>query len=399
MSTKKIYSLEDFGSKSSIKKPLSKPKEQVSKSSGNKFADAIILDLDSVVDLQRVHRHVLSIFGETASKINEKNRELSDIISATYKTIEEEVLAETHEMSLKEEIEMLRDKVRGQDEYLESCIPLLDRYQKLIPEDIRRVVGGDESVISVKNYENFQLVVSQFIDLAMRFSSQIKVIVNSLSIENCPCGGAPIIIDNIAICPQCQSEIKLRESSFGGSKNTRSDYYRSETFEEYIDECQGRRKKPIPTEIYQTISKHCVRHNIPEDTLTKSDIFRILKKYKLSDYYKSINLISHVLIDTPLPDIQKYKAKLLERHRLIEQEYIELRDSENRSNFLYAWYVLRACLSMEGYDAKADDFITLTTRDAAIEHNRFMIKICDRIKEKQKTDSSIKGNWNFTGLR
>jgi rubredoxin len=221
---------------------------------------------------------------------------------------------------------------------------------------------------------------------------------NNISIENCQCGGTPYVIDDTAICPDCRKETKLRESSLDSSKG-RSDYYRSETFEEYFDEAQGRRKKPIPPEVYQTISSHCSKHNIQEATLTKNDVLRILKQYKLSDYYKSINLICHVLLGTPLPEIQEYRQRCLERHRLIEEEYMEMRQSENRSNFLYAWYVLRACLHMEGYNAKSEDFITLTTREAAIEHNKFMIKICERIRKKQQTDSSIKGNWNFEGLR
>lgn len=410
MATKKAYSLADFARNKPASPQLDALKTPIGVSSwtpppkppqvkATSKYDTIVVDLDTIVDLQRVDRHVTSLFEELAGQLQTKSTQYVDLMAADFETMEEEVLAETHKMSLSEDIEMLSAKLKDYPMYFQDAKPLLEKYKELMPDKSKRVVGEDDTGIPIRDYDVFQYVVREFIRIAMKFSPQIKLVMHNISIENCVCGGVPYVVDNTSICPLCQKEIKLKEGTLGNSKGGRSDYYRSETFEEYFDEAQGRRKKPIPPEVYQTITSHCAKYKIDEKTLSKSDVFRILKHYKLSDFYKSINLICHVLLETPLPAIQEYRQRCLERHRLIEQEYMELRESENRSNFLYAWYVLRACLHMEGYEAKREDFITLTTREAALEHNRFMIRICERIREKQKNDSTIKGNWQFDGLR
>ena len=408
MATKKVYSLSDFSRKKSEEHVVQTPGIQLSASQTariqapvktNSKHETIIVDLNTVVDLSRIDRHVTGIFQELANSLQNKNNELYKLASYDYDSVEEGIVAESHKMRLSEEIDLLKAKLKDYPTYFKEATPLLQKYKELCPDTSKRVVGGEETSIPIEHYDIFQYVVTEFVRIASRFSSQIKVVMNNISVENCQCGGTPYVVDDIATCPDCRKETKLRESSLDSAKCGKSDYYRSETFEEYFDEAQGRRKKPIPPEVYQTISNHCVKHNIQESSLTKSDVLRILKLYKFSDFYKSINLICNVLLGSPLPEIQEYRQRCLERHRLIEEEYMEMRNSENRSNFLYAWYVLRACLHMEGFNARSEDFITLTTREAAIEHNKFMIKICERIRKKQETDSSIKGNWNFDGLR
>jgi hypothetical protein len=267
----------------------------------------------------------------------------------------------------------------------------------LAPPVAKRVVGATDMSIPQQNYDEFQVVISEFISLAMRFTEDINIVTHHVNVKQCKCGAT--VNADVSRCPECGKDFHSKEAINFTSESHKEDYYRSETFEEYFDECQGRRKKPIPPEVYQTITEHCKRQNIKESNLTKSDILRILKKYKLSEYYKSINLIANVIIGTPLPEIEEYRHRCIERHTLMEREYMELREAERRNNFLYSWFVLQACLMMEGYDAKEEYFISLTTVDAVKNHNKFMIKICDRIREKQKTDSSIKGNWNFTGIR
>lgn len=395
MATKKVYSLADFARN----KPKTEPKKVNTTLVTNSKHDTIIIDLATIVDLDRVDRHVLNVFDEISKKLEQKFDEYLNLSVLQFETVEEEVLAETHKMSLEEDMTQLKSQLKDYPIYFKEAQPLLEQYKQLVPDKSKRVVGENDTNIPIENYAVFQYVIHEFIRIAMRFSPQIKLVMHNIAVENCSCGGTPYVVDNSSFCPLCEKETKLKEGSLNSSKSGRSDYYRSETFEEYFDEAQGRRKKPIPPEVYQTVTNHCAKYKIEEKSLSKSDIYRILKQYKLSDYYKSINLICHVLIGTTLPQIQEYKQRCIERHKLIEQEYMELRESENRSNFLYAWYVLRACLHMEGYESNREDFIMLTTREAALEHNKFMVKICERIREKQKSDSSIKGNWNFEGLR
>lgn len=398
MSTKKVYSLADFAT--SKPKPKVEPSSQkiTEPSSRQKgIPEYINIDLEGVPDFDLVDKHIRSIYQGFDSSLSEKERQLESLLKQNTSNMEEMVLLEMHTEYLVEEISKLKVKLDSFDEYFVYAEHLLEKYRILAPPVRNRVVGAAEMSIPQRNYSEFQIIISEFLNLAMRFTEDIRIVTQHVNVRNCKCGASASV--NAVSCPECGKDFHSKEAINFTGETHKEDYYRSETFEEYFDECQGRRKKPIPPEVYQTIMEHCKRQNIKESELTKSDILRILKKYKLSDYYKSINLISNVLIGTALPDIQEYRQRCIERHSLIEKEYMSLRDTENRNNFLYSWFVLQVCLTLEGYDAKSEYFISLTTVDALKNHNKFMIKICDNIRERQKTDPSIKGNWVFTGIR
>lgn len=398
MATKKIYGLSSFGT---VKKTddfvKSAPASKAKNSPIVKQTDSIQVDLDGVPDLERIDAHIRSLFDSLNAQIESTRETMYTLALKETQTVEETILTRMQCEQLEREASDLSNKLADFAEYFKYGKVLLETYRKLAPPVSDRVVGSAEQSIDQQNYSELQTVVTEFVRLAMRFTEHIVITSQRVNVGKCKCGHT--IMMGVAKCSACGHEFGAKEAinfSVGGGK---SEYYRSETFEDYFDECQGRRKKAIPPDVYQTITEHCERQGIEERSLSKADILRILKKNKLNDYYKSINLIAHVLIGSPLPDIQEYRQRCLKRHELIEKEYMELRESEGRNNFLYAWFVLQACLTMEGYDAKSDYFIPLTTPDAARDHNRFMKKICDRIREKQKTDPTIQGNWNFDGIR
>lgn len=398
MSTKKVYSLADFStSKPKQKEETSAPRKQETGSKQKASPGCINIDLDGIPDFGQVDKHIQKLYDDCYDALSEAEGELRDLLKQTPEGVEELVLAEMQRDYLMTEISKLREKLGSFDEYFEYAEYLLEKYQSIAPVASKRVVGSADMSIPQENYADFQIIISEFLNLAMRFTEDIKIVTQHVNARNCKCGASVDI--NVNSCPECGKDFHSKEAINFVGETHKEDYYRSETFEDYFDECQGRRKKPIPPEIYQKITEHCKRQHVKESELTKADILRILKKYKLSDYYKSINLISNVLIGTPLPEIEEYRQRCIRRHALIEKEYMELRETEKRNNFLYAWFVLQVCLILEGYDAKEEYFVSLTTADAAKNHNRFMIKICDRIREKQKTDPTIVGNWLFTGIR
>lgn len=178
----------------------------------------------------------------------------------------------------------------------------------------------------------------------------------------------------------------------------KSDYWRSETFEEYIDDVQGLGKNPVPPEVYETIYTHCEDYNIEIAKLAKSDIRRILQKYGFTDWYSSVNLIANKLTKAPLVDIKKYKERLMIRHSIFETEFMAIRDIEGRRNFLQNWYVLFVFLLMEGYVPNNEDFGSLATRDAIVNHDRITEKICRRIQAKQTEEERKIMSWNFIGI-
>lgn len=400
MKTRRNFSLQDFAPKATKDaKPVQVVQNEkvVRPQTVSTTAETIIVDPSGSVDLNRIDRHVTALFQDMEERQRQQMSSLVALMCAEHATVEEYVMAESYRMRLDADIDVLEKQLKFFPEYVEKSKPLLEKYRELMPNGTRRTLGDEHSVVDAQDHQMFQDVVFEFIRIASQFSPHIKVVSNNIAVQNCSCGGIPYIVDSTSICPQCSKETKLREGTLTFAKGARSDPGRGETFGEYFDEAQGRRKKPIPPSVYQAIETHRKTYSI-QGQLTKSDILRILKKNKMSDYYKSINLIMHVLNGTPLPDIQKYRQRCLERHALIEQEYTEIRREEGRNNFLYAWFVLKVCLFLEGYPIREDEFISLTTRDATIEHNRIMINICNRIRERQKTDATIIGNWDFKGF-
>jgi hypothetical protein len=236
-----------------------------------------------------------------------------------------------------------------------------------------------------------------FIELAMRYSAKIKVLNKSSSIDKCSCGGSTLIVDGTAFCSNCSSKVKTKEYGSSGS-TTGSEYHRLETFEDALDHVQGKSRKPIPPHVYEAIGDYCKKFGVNEESLTKEEIISILKKERLSEFYKSINLIRHTIQGRKLPCYEHIRGVLVERHRLIEMEYMQIREEQGRSNFLNVYFVIRACIQMEGQPLEPDDFIVLTTVEALKDHNRIMHIICGRIRAKQKVDKLIRGNWDFVSI-
>lgn len=397
MSAPKVFSLTDFGSKKGsdeAKVPVKKP----AASNADVVSGMIIVDPTKDIDIDRIHEHVMRLYDKVCDEIKVAEQELRKLQKVVFTSIEERVMSESKILALELKIRQLEDEADKYEDYEEEAIRLIAEYLKMIPADRERVVGTEEVIIDSSLYSDFRCVVSEFISLAQQFATDIYIISQQTNVDKCrKCHGNQVLVGSKIHCSACGHVTNLKEGS--GSANTvKNEYYRADTFEEHMAQYQGRQRKPIPPEVFQKIADHCKANGLEVAKLTKPQIFRILKKYKLSEYYNSLNSIAHSLTEAPLPDIRKYEKALLERHRLIEQEYMLIRDEEGRSNFLYGWYVLRAFLMMEGCKVNKEDFLTLTTRDALVDHDKLMIQLCARIRERQLTDSNIKGNWVFKGL-
>lgn len=359
--------------------------------------DVITVDFTRIVDLERIDAHIRSIFDVKKKLIDKKQEALSQTVTVVSTSVREEVLNERYLASLISEINKLEKEIESFNIYFNIAPQLISIYRELLPQNCTRVVGENDIVIEPANEKSFLTIVSQFVELAMRYTAKIKIINKSATIDRCSCGGSTVIVDGNIFCYSCSSKVKTSEYSASGT-SFGSDYYRLETFEDALDHIQGRSKKPIPTQVYEAIGQYCKLYNVNEDSLAKEEIISILKKEKLSEFYKSINLIRHTMQGRRLPSYEHIRSLLLERHRLIESEYIQIRKDQNRSNFLNVYFVIRACIQMEAQPLDPDDFIVLTTVEALKDHNRIMHIICDRIKEKQKDDKTIKGNWHFTSI-
>lgn len=409
MSAPKVFSLTDFGGSKTASQPKPQVKKQVIPSTSNTTngtagyvgdisSDTIIVDPTKNIDINRIHDHVMSKASTISTNILVAKKELRGLLSKGFVTDEEQVMSEPKMLALKMQIEQMEAERRKYDVYASEAEELIDRYLSLVPTGRQRVVGTEDVVIDSSLYGEFCATVAEFINLAQRFATNIYITTQQANVERCrKCHGSQVLFGCKIQCTSCGHVMNLKESG-GVASGGKNEYYRADTFEEHMAQYQGRQKKPIPPEVFQKINEHCKMNQIDVEKLSKGHILRILKKYKLSDYYNSVNSIANILTGAPLPDIRRHERTLLEKHRLLEKEYMMIRDDEGRNNFLFGWYVLQACMVMEGLPVNKDDFLGLTTRDALVAHDKLMIRLCDRIRERQKEDTSIKGNWLFKGL-
>jgi hypothetical protein len=359
--------------------------------------DVFTVDFTTIVDLKRIDRHIKEIFDAKKKAFEYKQEALTRSSEVNPTDIKERVLFESYLNSLLNEIQNLEKELSSFDEYFELAPQFLASYTELLPENRSRAVGENDIVVDPTNHKSFLTIAMGFIELAMRYSAKIKVLNKSSSIDKCSCGGSTLIVDGTAFCSNCSSKVKTKEYGSSGS-TTGSEYHRLETFEDALDHVQGKSRKPIPPHVYEAIGDYCKKFGVNEESLTKEEIISILKKERLSEFYKSINLIRHTIQGRKLPCYEHIRGVLVERHRLIEMEYMQIREEQGRSNFLNVYFVIRACIQMEGQPLEPDDFIVLTTVEALKDHNRIMHIICGRIRAKQKVDKLIRGNWDFVSI-
>lgn len=359
--------------------------------------EVIAVDLDGIVDLERIHSHVESIFGSKMKEMRQKKDLLKKLSQLKTETAQEAQINASSFDAISKDFIALRDEVISFENYFKLATYYLEIYKKFIPENNTRSVGENNITIDPENADTFSAIVTEFLQLAMKFTTSVKIVNKSVSIDKCDCGGSPVVLDGVPYCSSCNQRIKTKDASTS-STSSGSQYYRSDTMNEAMDEVQGRRKEPIPPIVYDAISAFCTTLDFSEENLSREEIIDILRKAKLNDYYKSVNLIRHVIQGRRLICFEHLRSKLIERHRLTETEFIAIRDEEGRSNFLNVYFTLRAFLQMEDFPIDPEDFPTLVTTDALKEQNRIMHILCARIREKQRNDDSIRGNWNFVSI-
>lgn len=400
MATKKLFSLKDFATET--------PKAETSKITAKKAShnyeneDGIIIDLRGVVDIPKLHSKIEKLFNSVSEEILELESQMYQISSTISKSIEEEVMIQTQREILQTRIDELNRKLNKSIDYSQVINDILQTYEEIVPEKIDRVIGSAEIQVSAQNYTTFQMIIADFANVVRKCVDDVTIINDAKSVGNCPkCNGIPIIHGNKAECSSCGHKISLSQPETNSNNITngsKSDYWRSETFEEYIDDVQGLGKNPVPPEVYETIYEHCDIYKIDIKKLIKSDIRRILQKYDFTDWYSSVNLIANKLTGCPLVDIKKYKERLMIRHSIFETEFMAIRETEGRRNFLQNWYVLFVFLLMEGFLPNNEDFGSLATRDAVVNHDKITEKICTRIQSRQTDTEKKSMSWNFIGI-
>lgn len=409
MNSTKVFSLKSFSkNKNNVVEPVLTTNNSKDAKNSNKnkykqnFDEVIAVNFEGFVDLQRIHNFILSLFDDSLQKLVSINNKIAELYNVDPCNDEDEYRIEIELEKLSNDQKMLLEKLSDKNTYLEESAQYIEKYKQLIPNEQSRVIGEGSVGVDVSNMDMFKILVSDFIDLAQQFTDKIVVVSSRIASPICDkCDSDMQIRDKVAICNFCSHTIKLRDTETTDTNATvdnSTEYDHLETYIEYIDEFEGKRKKPIPPEVLQTIKTHCSKYEMNVKELSKADVDRIIHDYRLTGFYKSVNLIHHLLTSKPLPNIMKYRKALLERHPKINAVYNEIKIAEGRSNFLNVGYVLKACLQMESCPCNSEDFVSLTTRDALVNSDRLMIKICNKIKSTMTEEELKEQSWNFNGL-
>jgi hypothetical protein len=400
----KVYSLKDFGKGPKSGSNVEAGSKSEVKNLNNKqdLTGNIVVDFNSFVDIPRIHKFVLALFDETFRKLNEINSTLNELEFLYFEDPEVDIKNQLKIESLKHERKKLLRQLENHKDYVSRSSEYMRHYEELIPKNHSRVIGSKEVGVTIQNLDNFKILVADFVNLAKQFTDRINVITTQNSITKClECDGDTYVIDSTAICKDCNAKVKLKETSstdIHAGSDSSGEYYHLETFIEYMDEYEGKRKKPIPPEVLKSIMNYCQTYAIDVKTIRKRDLEGIVHTLRFNSCYKSINLIHHLLTSEPLPNITKYRKACLDRHPKLDKAYSEIKEDVGRSNFLNVGHVLRAFLQMEGCKCNPDDFVSLSTRDALVNSERLMIKLCKKIKATMTPEELETQSWDFNGL-
>ena len=351
------------------------------------------------VDLHALHYQVLHYFDAKEDDLQRLRRREKALQSEETESVEDQLRIEDELCLIEGDCKKLADKIDSKEDYKDQSEDLLEQHDDILPRGQTRIIGDVNDNLGPADFKELTYIIGQFVGLAQQF---IKVTVKKQSriIMMCAsCCVPPVVIKGKTRCPNCDKKIKIFETndSIDGQQDSnimKSDYYRSETFEDIMAAFQGKQRWTIPQKVWQCINLYCKKYRLDEIQLTKEDIYNILKSNGLSDHYIDINYIAWVTSkgDISLPNIAHLEDRLLMRHRIVEEEF-ELVKDLNQKNFMRGQYVLWVLLQMENFICNMNDFKMLETRDVILRHDKKMRIICDNLKRKRPDL-----NWNFKGL-
>jgi len=173
-------------------------------------------------------------------------------------------------------------------------------------------------------------------------------------------------------------------------------YDKKSHFLNCINQYQGKQKSGIEPNIITMIENELDKYNLIDHSkktkrtkfknVSKEHIFLFVKELRLTKCYGDINLIHHLITDTPLNDISHLTEKLLQDFDQFVQMHHKLYPTDTeRKNFNYQ-HLLYQLLTRHKYSCNANEFNFLKTVDRKYYHD----EICRTIFENL--------GWNYSSL-
>jgi hypothetical protein len=196
--------------------------------------------------------------------------------------------------------------------------------------------------------------------------------------------------EGIMICPSCgyqeiilveQNRPIYRQSNKEASHYT---YKRSNHFNEWISQIQGKESTDIPEEIFEKIVNEINKQKIKDlSKLSYHKMREILKKINTNKYYEHIYYIIYRLNGVPAPNFPpELEEKLRNMFKEIQAPFLKYCPS-NRKNFLSYSYVLYKFCQLLEKDEYLKYFSLLKSREKLHLQDQIWKKICEEV------------NWEF----
>lgn len=205
---------------------------------------------------------------------------------------------------------------------------------------------------------------------------------------HCGCKDLTVIAtEAISICPECATvQEVLVETDKPGFKEVKSEvhyfsYRRSNHFQEWISQTQGREHTSIPDNVYHDILTELKKQKIENiASLKASKLKEIMKKLNLNRYFEHLShILCHLNGMTTVEMPVELENDMRRMFQLIQAPFL-LHKPSGRKNFLSYSYVLHKFLQLLGEDDYLPHFPLLKSRQKLHAQDQIWKKICETLR-------------------
>lgn len=309
--------------------------------------------------------------------------------------------------SLKKEIHHIEKDIKI-NFYQKSVEQLIEDYKKL-RKNVKTVQFGETEVEDDTELDTLSkkrlAIIDEYIEIAKNYIEinlirDINIQNNELCI-NCNYKlNRDFSTDEGTIrCPKCNAEhnvVILTKSAKDGQRINNNNSSEDESIENFLRafyRYQGiQQEKPDPI-VYNELDEYFIRHNRPTgeeirklplnsrgkrgDTDHKM-LYSALSKIGRSEYYEDANLIGHVYWGWILPNVMKYRERIIDDYNKTQNAYHRIPKSERcRNSSLGTQYRLWRHLQLVGHPCYMEEFKIAENSDSLRTHNKLWKKMCE----------------------
>lgn len=197
-------------------------------------------------------------------------------------------------------------------------------------------------------------------------------------------GCVMVINEGVMLCPKCNRiETLLADFDRPSYKEPPKEvsyfsYRRSNHFQEWLSQVQGRETTDIPDEVFDRIMVELKKQRITNlADLKHSKLKSILKKERLSQFYEHVphilNRLSGRTMCMLTPDMEE---QLRNMFMMVQTPFLK-HSPPDRRNFLSYGYVLHKFIQLKGWDEYLGSFPLLKSREKLHMQDIIWKRICD----------------------